>query len=368
MENISGNLANSQTIGYKKIDTAFVDMVLDAPTKSQVPGAMSAYSRSTNNVRGDIQSAATETYMALNGTGFFVVEPATGDTSGTLYTRRGDFDLDKSGYLVNGAGYRLKGVAMEGGVVKGSVAEAIKIDKSFMPAQKTNTINYQLNLPQVPKTAAYVATTPNSELMNWSDFAGVTGGAVATATGAATTAATVANTLVGDNETLTIKIGATTRTYRFDTNGAPSAGVGEVSIDANAPRTVAQVLADIQLDIQANVPNATTATIGVVGPKIQLDMTGNYTDSVTFGGTNAGLALGGITATPVRRDVNNIAAADIDDFTKQSITGGGVTVYSDTGEPINLQLRWAKIDNTAGAEKWSLRHAHGCGDAVDQDG
>ena len=111
MENISGNIANSQTTGYKRIETSFVDLIPDAPVKSQVPGAVTSYSRSTNDDRGDIQNASTETFMALNGSGFFVVEATTGDTSGTFYTRRGDFDIDKNGYLVNGAGYRLKGLA-----------------------------------------------------------------------------------------------------------------------------------------------------------------------------------------------------------------------------------------------------------------
>jgi flagellar hook protein FlgE len=64
------------------------------------------------------------------------------------------------------------------------------------------------------------------------------------------------------------------------------------------------------------------------------------------------------TFTAARGSVPGImAGGDTDRFMNESITGGGVTVYSDTGEPINLQLRWAKIDNTAGAEKWSLYYA-----------
>src|SRR5215217_1163870 len=168
MENISGNIANSQTIGYKRIDTSFLDMNPDAPVKSQVAGAVSSFSRSMNTLRGDIQNADTETYMALNGNGFFVVESADGG-GGTFYTRRGDFDIDRNGYLVNGAGYRLTGLGMDNGVVSGSVAEAIKIDNSFLPAKRTTTIDYQLNLPQMPKTSSYVSTTPGSELLKpWS--------------------------------------------------------------------------------------------------------------------------------------------------------------------------------------------------------
>ena len=60
------------------------------------------------------------TYMAVNGSGFFVVEPALGQTDGAavfgganFYTRRGDFDVNKNGYLVNGSGYYLKGLPID---------------------------------------------------------------------------------------------------------------------------------------------------------------------------------------------------------------------------------------------------------------
>lgn len=168
MENISGNIANSQTIGYKRIDTSFLDMIPDAPVKSQVAGAVSAFSRSMNTLRGDIQNADTETYMALNGNGFFVTQKADG-SPGTFYTRRGDFDVDRNGFLVNGAGYRLMGLDMENGVVSGSVAKSIQVEKSFLPAKATASIDYQLNLPKTPKTVAYDPNTTGSELLTFTD-------------------------------------------------------------------------------------------------------------------------------------------------------------------------------------------------------
>ncbi|WEJ34818.1 flagellar hook-basal body complex protein [Devosia sp. SD17-2] len=234
MENISGNIANSQTIGYKRIDTSFVDLLADAPVKQQVAGAVSAFSRSMNTLRGDIQNADTQTYMALNGNGFFVTEKADG-SPGTFYTRRGDFDIDRNGFLVNGAGYRLTGLDMENGVVTGSVAKPIQIDNSFLKASASKKINYQLNLPKVPKTSDYDGSDPATALLKPASFA-----------------------------------------------DAPTAGVG--------PDFIA-------------------------------------------GGTESAA------------------------FTGQSISGGGLTLYTATGEPVNVQMRWAKTDNTAGAEKWELYYA-----------
>ena len=69
LENISGNIANSQTTGFKRIDTDFMDLIPDAPQKRQTAGSVLAQSRSTNNIQGDVKSASTETYMAINGNG-----------------------------------------------------------------------------------------------------------------------------------------------------------------------------------------------------------------------------------------------------------------------------------------------------------
>jgi len=276
MENISGNIANSQTIGYKRIDTSFVDMIPDAPVKQQIAGAVSAYSRSMNTLRGDIQNADTETYMALNGSGFFVVENGDG-SGGTFYTRRGDFDIDRNGYLVNGAGYRLTGLGMNNGVVTGSVAEAIKIDNSFLPARRSTTIDYQLNLPQVPKTSSYVSTTPGSELFkpwNYSNVQGspaypktpATAGATLPATtpsyafGATVNGTAAANTVVSDNDRLNVTVGGITYGIRFNTNGVStpaatltSATGGNAAVNKRTAITVAD---------RANLVTANDFTIG----------------------------------------------------------------------------------------------------------
>src|SRR5690606_23440259 len=150
LENISGNIANSQTTGYKRIETSFLDLIPDAPLKSQIPGAVLAQSRGTNNLVGDVQTSSTETYIALNAGGFFVVEPKIGQSDGksvfagsNYFTRRGDFELDKEGRLVNGAGYYLKGLPVDPstGNISGSVPEVLKLSNAFLAANETTNIN-----------------------------------------------------------------------------------------------------------------------------------------------------------------------------------------------------------------------------------
>lgn len=128
LENISGNIANSTTAGYKRVETSFADLIPDTNGDSQVAGAVGAGSRLTNTIAGKITLNANPTNMALSGAGYFVVGQNTGSdttpafSSQDLYTRRGDFTPDASGYLKNGAGYYLMSSA--GG---GSTLSPIKI-------------------------------------------------------------------------------------------------------------------------------------------------------------------------------------------------------------------------------------------------
>src|ERR1700756_3225750 len=82
LENISGNIANSQTTAFKRVDTSFSDLVSDAALKQQKAGGVIAMSRATNTVQGDIQAAAESTFMAINGNGFFVVQKPSGFPDG----------------------------------------------------------------------------------------------------------------------------------------------------------------------------------------------------------------------------------------------------------------------------------------------
>lgn len=175
LEHISGNIANSQTTGYKRTDTSFVDLVPDSPPTRQNAGAVLGYSRATNTVQGDIKTAQEQTFLAINGDGFFAVENSVSETDDKLvfsgverYTRRGDFTLDKRGYLVNGAGYYLKGLEIDRvtGNVSSSISKPVQITNDFLAPKPTTTINFNGNLPSYPLTANADKNVANSELVS----------------------------------------------------------------------------------------------------------------------------------------------------------------------------------------------------------
>jgi flagellar hook protein FlgE len=180
LQNISGNIANSQTTAYKRIDTSFQNLMGDNIPTQQIAGGVVATSRGTITVQGDVQSASIGTFMAINGNGFFVVEkPSSVNdsrpvfTGVDLYTRRGDFQLDQNGYLVNGAGYYLSGIPIDTttGNAIGSVPELLQFQNGFLPAVPTSEIDYRVNLAAYPLTANHDTSIPGTELLNPSDLA-----------------------------------------------------------------------------------------------------------------------------------------------------------------------------------------------------
>jgi flagellar hook protein FlgE len=180
MQNISGNIANSQTTSYKGVDTSFEDLIPGGgAVTNQVAGGVIANSVATNSVQGAIQTATLGTDMAINGDGYFIVQKPTGYAGNSpifggvdSYTRRGDFQLDSQGYLVNGAGYYLEGIPIDPttGNPTGSVGAPLQFANNFLAANPSSVVNYGINLPTTPHTGAYNSSIPNSELINPADF------------------------------------------------------------------------------------------------------------------------------------------------------------------------------------------------------
>jgi len=164
LQNISGNIANSQTVGYKETDTSFEDLVSSAALGEQTSGGVYASSTASNTVQGTIQNESSTTDMAINGDGFFVVAQSTGSSgsqqtysSVDYYTRRGDFTLNDNGNLVNGAGYALMGISLDPatGAATSSTPQVLQFSNSFLPAQATTEIDYEANLPSTPSSTTF---------------------------------------------------------------------------------------------------------------------------------------------------------------------------------------------------------------------
>jgi flagellar hook protein FlgE len=392
LQNISGNIANAQTTGYKGIATAFSDLIPDSTTPNrQVAGGVTAYSVATISSQGTVSASTVGTYMAITGDGFFNVQSPTGRVDNqpvfsgvTYYTRRGDFQVDANGNLVNSAGYYLMGVPVDPktGNPLGNVPQVLQFQNNFVPAQATTTLQYAANLPAVPTTLASSTATAGTITaaggLNPSDFStnfnplvvgtpappytdSTTTGSAATnqqTPPVAITSATLlsgtapSNSLptgfaVGD----TITVDGTTITFTTAATGLQDAT--HVRIDD----TVGDLLGKIgAITGQAPTIDASTGAITLhTGTAQNLSVTSASAGWTAMGfGATTNIARGG-GGTP---GAGVVIANDQTVFQQQSISGGAVTVYDATGTAVNLQLRWAKSDSASlGAghsDTWNL--------------
>jgi len=295
LQNISGNIANSQTTGYKETDTYFEDLVSDAALGQQTANGVTAGSVSTNTVQGTIQSTSVSTDMAINGDGWFVVaKPAgTADNQPVFsgvndYTRAGDFELNSGGYLVNGAGYYLMGIPIDSatGNPAGSSPQVLQFTNDFVPAQATTAITYQANLPSTPTSGMLVGTDFEAN-----PLAGATPAAMITGSGATlspdaaasgtgtvslTSGTTLASLGISSGQTITINDGINSL-FTYTSTGSD---------------TVANLISAVNTANTGNTLDVSAALSG--GSSGNLVLTGtNGIASITVGGTTtADTAIG----------------------------------------------------------------------------
>jgi flagellar hook protein FlgE len=153
--NISDNLSNSQTTGFKAIGTDFESLVTQSDATNNDPGGVRATPSYQNDVQGNLIQSSTATSLAISGQGFFSVEAATANADGSttfngspLYTRQGDFTLDKNGFLVNSSGYYLTGWNVAGdGTVDKSVVNPIQVSALLNNPVASTSATFDANLP-----------------------------------------------------------------------------------------------------------------------------------------------------------------------------------------------------------------------------
>ena len=78
--NISDNVANSQTIGFKRIDTSFIDFLTGSSAFASSPGSVQGRPDYRNTVQGTIAQSDNPLAIGIVGDGFFEVSRA--DTVG----------------------------------------------------------------------------------------------------------------------------------------------------------------------------------------------------------------------------------------------------------------------------------------------
>ena len=108
----SDNIANVNTIGYKRNQTEFANLVTAASNSNYSAGGVQALTMQYVTQQGLLQSTTSPTDLAISGQGFFVTTQTATNltaTSPRLFTRAGSFTVDNQGFLKNAAGLYLQG-------------------------------------------------------------------------------------------------------------------------------------------------------------------------------------------------------------------------------------------------------------------
>ncbi|MGU3341803.1 flagellar hook protein FlgE [Methylobacterium mesophilicum] len=289
ISNISGNIANSQTTGYKRVDTSFVDLMSETTPKREVAGSVLAQSQLTNTIAGNVVSSTIPTNMSISGTGFFTVVQKTGDANGqstfsgtNAYTRRGDFAQDKDGYLMNGAGGYLTGTNLDPITGQTTSTGLVNVGNATLPAQATTTIKYAANLPATPDTSA--TTVPPNSIIGPSITAYTATGAPVTvnmrwskdASADPTTSSWTLSYDAGSNGTANWQPVATK--FSFDSTGkltSPATG----SVDLGNPKIGGYTFTGLALDISGGLTQYADTT-GAVTTNT-LSQNGNNSGTLT---------------------------------------------------------------------------------------
>ena len=169
LEAIGNNISNSNTVGFKQSTPAFSDVFASslsgAGSANQVGIGTTVSAITQEFSQGNITSTNNPLDIAINGNGFFRMLDSTGAPS---YSRGGQFQINKDGYMVNAAGLKLSGTMP----ATGSSPVPIFIDTSNMPPRATGAgvpvptgLVLGLNVDSretVPVTATFSPTDPTS--------------------------------------------------------------------------------------------------------------------------------------------------------------------------------------------------------------
>jgi len=157
LDNISNNLANVGTNGYKRGHVVFEDLIYQnlrqagansseqtqLPTGLQVGLGARPVATSRIFAQGNLQQSSNPLDVAIKGNGFFQIQLPDGTTG---YTRDGSFQVDAQGQLVTNAGY-----VVQPGITIPVTAQSVTIANdgtvsAQLPGQATAQVLGQMQL------------------------------------------------------------------------------------------------------------------------------------------------------------------------------------------------------------------------------
>jgi len=166
LEIIGNNIANASTYGSKMARAEFADMyasALNGSGTNSIGIGTNLAAVAQQFTQGNITTTGNSMDLAINGAGFFQV---TDGTNPTMYSRNGQFKIDRLGYIVNNQRQQLMGYPADGsGTIQPGQAKPIQLPTAGIAPNPSKKINIEMNLDSRAKVTAPAA----APLINFKD-------------------------------------------------------------------------------------------------------------------------------------------------------------------------------------------------------
>jgi flagellar hook protein FlgE len=168
LDAIGNNVSNSGTVGFKSSRGEFADVYAASLTgggASQIGIGASLATVFQQFTQGNVTATNNPLDVAINGGGFYRIS----NNGAISYSRNGQFQIDKSGYVVNASGFRLQGYPASytnnsSGTIVQSTPTDIFIDPTDIQPKTTSGVTVGLNVDSRQTTPTVTTFDANNPL------------------------------------------------------------------------------------------------------------------------------------------------------------------------------------------------------------
>lgn len=328
---IGNNVANAGTVGFKQSQAQFADLyaasLAGGGGGTAVGTGVKLATVAQQFSQGNVTNTNNSMDIAISGAGFFQMIDQGGSI---LYSRNGQFQVDKDGYMVNSQGHQVQGYQALAGVVT-AVQGPLRIDPTPLPPKQTSNL-----------AAGGVPIAVGANVDSRAAFPlGITQG---TLTGAALPGLTIASGGVPSVGSVTT--GAAVTTFDYTTNSV-SFAVDGVTVNLNANYTDAPGVATAigtQLGAAYNVTEAAgVITIATVATGLPAPVISAYNGNVDGIPTLVPDVITGGVSTATAGSVTTGAAVTVFDYTVDQAS------FTVDGNPVLLNANYTDAPGVAAA-------------------
>ena len=355
VDTVGDNIANVNTTAFKSQRTLFETLLYQTLSEGQAPSETSGgtlpeqigkgstvASIQRNFEQGGIDQTAFPSDLAIDGEGFFILQPENGDP---VFTRDGSFRLDETQTLVsaNGVPVQIFPPDENGAIDQGTMSNLVIPLGTAAVAAATTNVHMEGDLDAGTTVASAGAVVVSQPLF--------------TASGAAATDSTGLSDLVDVNG-LPLFTDGDELVIRADKGGA-ALPVSTFTVGTTG-RTLGDLARYLQTVLGINTDPATGGASGVTISGSGDMPAGTLVVTSNLGESNAiSLDAGSITNT------TGLVASPFSFATTTQAVGGGeatsFTVYDSLGSPLEVRVRVALESRSDGGTVWRF-HAESTDD------